>query len=269
MRLADIGVNLADRRFREDLDDVMARAQEAGVACQIVTGTSLEGSTEAARLAMSREVLFATAGVHPHHASTFDSGTRRELAGLAAHDKVVAIGETGLDFNRDFSPRPLQEQAFAEQLELAAELSLPVFLHQRDAHERFLPILREQRDKLPGAVVHCFTGERKELFDYLDLDCHIGITGWVCDERRGLGLQALVPNIPLTRLMVETDSPYLLPRNMDHKPHRSGRNEPAYLPWIVRCLGHCYQRPVEDIAEHTWQNTVSFFRLPMPAHPAG
>ncbi len=261
MPLADIGVNLGDKRFAADRDAVLARAREAGVALQIVTGTSVDGSADALALAAEHPDLYCTAGIHPHHASEFSASSLSDLRQLAADRKVRAIGETGLDFNRDFSPRPIQEKAFAEQLALAAELGLPVFLHQRDAHERFLPILREQRHRLCDVVVHCFTGSREELFDCLDLDCHIGITGWVCDERRGQELQRIVANIPLSKLLIETDAPWLLPRNMSHKPPVSGRNEPSLLPWVVTQLAHSMNRDSDEIADASWQNALRFFRI--------
>ena len=261
MPLADIGVNLGDKRFAADRDAVMARAREAGVALQIITGTSVEGSAAALTLTEGHPDLYCTAGIHPHHASEFSTSSLNDLRHLAGNAKVRAIGEAGLDFNRDFSPRPMQEKAFSEQLALAAELGLPVFLHQRDAHERFLPILREHRDRLCDVVVHCFTGSRTELFDYLDLDCHIGITGWVCDERRGLELQRIVSNIPLTKLLIETDAPWLLPRNMPHKPPVSGRNEPCLLPFVVAQLALSMNRGSDEIAQATWHNTLRFFRI--------
>lgn len=259
MYLADIGVNLADKRFDADFDAVLERARQAGVRLQVITGTSVVGSETAIKLAAEHAELFCTAGVHPHHANEFDRDALARIREIAAEEKVRAIGETGLDFNRDFSPRPAQENAFAEQLQLASETTLPAFLHQRDAHDRFLPMLKEQRDKLPNAVVHCFTGSKKELFDYLDIDCHIGVTGWICDERRGLELQALVKNIPLNRLMIETDSPYLTPRNMDGKPPRSGRNEPFLLTWVLKKVAECYDCSVEEISQATWQNSLAFF----------
>ena len=173
---------------------------------------------------------------------------------------VVAIGETGLDFNRDFSPRPLQERAFAEQLELACHCKLPVFLHQRDAHARFLPILREQRDRLKGGVVHCFTGTREELYDYLDLDMYIGVTGWICDERRGRELQELVREIPHERLLLETDAPYLLPRNMQPRP-RGRRNEPAWLVWVLRMVAACREEAEDVLARQTTANARRCFGI--------
>lgn len=264
MPLADIGVNLTDARFADDREAVLARARQAGITLQILTGTSVATSHAALALANSHADLFCTAGVHPHHASEFAAHSDADLRQLASHDKVCAIGETGLDFNRDLSPRPQQEAAFSRQLSLAASLGLPVFLHQRDAHSRFLPLLKEQRDQLVDVVVHCFTGSRKELFDYLDIDCHIGITGWICDPRRGRELQQLVANVPLSRLLVETDAPWLLPRNMDVAPAVRGRNEPALLPWVVRQIAACSGHSEARISAASWQNTLRFFRLREP-----
>lgn len=265
MLLADIGVNLGDKRFHPDRNEVLQRAREAGIALQVFTGTSVASSALALELVLEldgqHQDLFCTAGIHPHCASDFSASSLQDLRHLAKHNKVRAIGETGLDFNRDFSPRPLQEKAFTEQLALASELELPAFLHQRDAHERFMPIIKEARDGLCDLVVHCFTGNREELFDYLDLDCYIGITGWICDERRGLELQSLVANIPADRLLIETDSPWLLPRNMDKKPPVSGRNEPALLTWVVRQLALSTGRSEEQIGKESWDNARRFFRL--------
>jgi len=268
MNFTDIGVNLADKRFQSDMAAVMERAADSGVTRQIITGTSLEGSRSALQLVTDSQQrhfagvkLYSTCGIHPHQASDFSASALSELRLLAQQPGVVAIGETGLDFNRDFSPRPEQEHAFAEQLQLATELSLPVFLHQRDAHDRFLPLLKEQRDKLKNVVVHCFTGSRTELFDYLDLDCHIGITGWVCDERRGKPLQDIVNNIPLNRLLIETDSPYLTPRNMPGKPPKSGRNEPSLLIYVAEKLAEIYAIDIDAMAENTQKNSTHFFSL--------
>lgn len=265
MPLADIGVNLADKRFASDLDDVMQRARAADIAAQVVTGTSLQSSAHAQALSERYNDLWCTAGLHPHQASEFSATLMSELRQLAQHPRVCALGETGLDFNRDFSPRPIQEQAFNAQLELAAEMALPAFLHQRDAHDHFLAILREHRDYLSRVVVHCFTGTREELFDYLDLDCYVGITGWVCDPKRGQTLQKIIGNIPLNRLLIETDSPYLTPKNMVGKPPRSGRNEPALLPWVARQVAESYPCDLETITACTWTNSLEFFALNIDA----
>jgi TatD DNase family protein len=179
MQLADIGANLTHASFREDLDDVLSRARHAGVRTIVVTGTSVEESRRAAGLADAHG-LYATAGVHPHVARECNAETIPALRELARHPKVVAIGECGLDYNRNYSPHPDQEKWFVAQLELAAEVGKPLFLHSRDAHPRFAEILRNLR--VGKAVAHCFTGEVEELRAYLDLGLHIGITGWICDE---------------------------------------------------------------------------------------
>ena len=259
IELIDIGVNLTARQFKNDRDAVVKRGVEAGVSRMIVTGTSLPASEAARKLATRFPgQLFATAGVHPHGASDYTSEVGARLESLAAKAEVVAIGECGLDFNRDFSPRPKQERCFEAQLDLAARLNMPVFL-ERDAHARFIGILGRCRDKLPGAVVHCFTGTAQALRSYLDLDCHIGITGWICDERRGLGLRKIVSDIPSDRLMVETDAPYLTPRNIHPMPKR---NEPMYLPYVAREVAACTGRSVEQIAVESTANALRFFALP-------
>ena len=178
---------------------------------------------------------------------------------MLRHPAVRAAGEMGLDFNRDFSPRPDQEAAFEAQLALAVDARRPVFLHERDAHERFQPILKAFRDDLVGAVVHCFTGSKVALFDYLDLDCHIGITGWVCDERRGKELADLVHNIPDNRLLLETDAPYLLPRDLPEPPPKKRRNEPSLLPWVGQRIATLRGQAVETVAEMTSANAKALF----------
>lgn len=259
--LFDIGVNLSHESYDHDREAVIERALQIGLTGMLLTGTSISCSERAASIAATLPgTLFSTAGVHPHEAAHWGIDSSARLHAISQQPQVVAIGETGLDFNRDFSPRDLQERAFAEQLELASATGLPVFLHQRDAHERFLPILREQRDRLSGGVVHCFTGSREELHAYLDLDMYIGITGWICDERRGLALQELVRDIPGERLLLETDAPYLLPRNMDPKP-RGRRNEPAWLPWVLRMVAACRGETEASIASSTTDNARRCFRL--------
>jgi TatD DNase family protein len=176
---------------------------------------------------------------------------------------VVAIGECGLDYYRDLAPRAAQRSAFALQLELAVRTAKPVFLHQRDAHEDFLAILREHATQLRGGVAHCFTGNGVQLDAYLGLGLHIGITGWICDERRGAGLKALVPHIPADRLMVETDGPYLLPRDLMPKP-ASRRNEPAFLPHIARVVADARGESAVDLAASSTAAARRLFGLPTP-----
>jgi TatD DNase family protein len=260
--LVDIGVNLTHAAFDVDRQQVIERAIAAGVHIMILTGTTVEESRKALILAEQHpEILYSTAGVHPHDVKHCGAETISQLRQLANHSKVVAIGECGLDFNRDYSPRPEQEHWFEAQLQLASDLKLPVFLHQRDAHTRFMEIFKPYRDRIPAGVVHCFTGSEDELKAYLNWDLHIGITGWICDERRGLHLQELVRSIPLNRLMLETDAPYLTPRTIRPKL-KGGRNEPAFLLHILQTIATILEQPPETIAHATSQTTHQFFELP-------
>src|SRR5690606_36238878 len=262
MQLIDIGVNLTHDSFDHDRDQVMQRARDAGVAGMIVTGACREHSPRALELARAHPgVLWATAGVHPHHATQYTAECDAEIRALHAHPEVVAVGETGLDYFRDFSPRPAQRRAFERQLEIAAENGKPLFLHQRDAHADFMAVMRQFEGRLGPAVVHCFTGTREELFDYLDQDWHIGISGWLCDERRGAHLREIVHKIPANRLMVQTDSPYLLPRTLQPRP-KDRRNEPTYLPHIFQELARDRGEAAAAVAAATTATARAFFRLP-------
>ena len=261
MNLVDIGANLTHDSFDADRDDVIARAAECGVTRLIVTGSTVEGSEQAAALAEAHpKTLFSTAGVHPHHASDWDDAASATIRALCRRPTVVAVGECGLDYFRNFSPREAQRAAFRAQLELAADTGLPVFLHQRDAHDDFLEILAPVMSRLNGGVAHCFTGDARILREYLDLGLHIGITGWICDERRGRALREAAPGIPLDRLMIETDAPYLLPRTLDPKP-RTRRNEPRYLREVLRVVAACLSETEETLAAATARNSERFFRL--------
>src|SRR5271165_5265672 len=261
LELIDIGANLSHDSFARDLPEVIDRAIEAGVRRLVVTGADLAGSRAAATLAQAHPgVLWSTAGVHPHHAAGFAPSYREELRELLAHPRVVAAGECGLDYFRDFSPRAVQRTAFAAQLEIATAVGKPVFLHQRDAHADFAAILAEFRPGLVGGVAHCFTGDPGELEEYLALGLSIGITGWLCDERRGLKLREAAPRVPGERLMIETDAPYLLPRDLVPRP-ASRRNEPAYLPHIARTLAALRGESLEALAATTTANAARFFGL--------
>jgi TatD DNase family protein len=260
--LVDIGANLAHDSFDADRAAVLDRARAAGVARIVVTGSSIGSSRKALELARAHPgVLYTTAGLHPHHASEYSAEHEAAFRELARHPEVVALGECGLDYFRNYAPHADQVRAFTAQLALAAEARKPVFLHQRDAHAAFLPILREHRPQLAGAIVHCFTDTRAALEEYVALDCSIGITGWVCDERRGLALREAAKHIPDDRLLVETDAPYLLPRTAPKAAHR--RNEPAYLPWVVRALAEARGQPEEHVGRITTDNAVRVFNLPV------
>lgn len=262
MQLIDIGANLTHDSFDHDRDAVLARARDAGVAQMVITGASREHSPQALKLAKKYPgELFATAGVHPHHASEYTAECDAEIRELHRHPEVVAVGECGLDYFRDFSPRPAQRRAFELQLQIAVDTKKPLFLHQRDAHADFMAMMHNFDGRLGPAVVHCFTGTRQELFDYLDRDWYIGITGWLCDERRGQHLRELVPHIPANRLMIETDAPYLLPRTIKPAPsHR--RNEPMFLAHIVEELARDRGEDVTTSASNSTDAARAFFRLP-------
>jgi len=260
--LVDIGINLAHDSYDHDRAEVVARAVAAGVERMVVTGSSLESAARA--IAICRQwpgLMRATAGIHPHHAQDFAPGDLPALAALLEDPLVASAGECGLDYFRDFSPRDRQRQVFVQQLELTASLHKPLFLHQRDAHDDFMTILGDYLPALPRAVVHCFTGSAGELDHYLAAGLFVGITGWICDERRGLAVRELVRVIPLDRLMIETDGPYLLPRNVLPKPgHR--RNEPMYLRYVFDAVCEVRSEDREEIAVATTRNALKFFGFP-------
>jgi TatD DNase family protein len=269
MKLIDIGVNLMAPSYDRDREGVIEAAARAGVSPLVITGSDEQSSRNALVYAAGYngqkpgkelKALYATAGVHPHQAKTCGKGTVDTLRQLAVEMGAVAIGECGLDYNRDFSPREVQRKWFIKQIELAAELSLPLFLHGRDAFDDFSGILREYAGAVSAMVVHCFTGTGEELAACLSLGCHIGITGWICDERRGRHLGELVKMIPPDKLMVETDGPYLLPRDLPVKV-RGKRNESRFLPHIAAAIaGHLGKDP-RQLAAETFANTKKFFAL--------
>jgi len=261
--LIDIGINLAHKSFSADRDAVIARAYAAGVEQMVVTGSDAASTREAVLLARAHpQRLFATAGVHPHHAAQWSAALAADLHELASCPEVVAIGECGLDYYRNLAAPAAQRAAFQRQLELAATAGKPVFLHQRDAHADFVAILREHRALLSGAVAHCFTGTAAELECYLEMQLLIGITGWICDERRGAHLLPLMRAIPAPQLLLESDAPYLIPRDLAPKPV-SRRNEPAYLPHIAAAVARARAEPLARLAQDTTANARRLFHLPI------
>ncbi|MBV1931540.1 MAG: TatD family hydrolase [Porticoccaceae bacterium] len=270
--LIDIGLNLASNQFADDASEVLNSARQAKISACILTGTDEQTSEQVLELCRRYAptfpgMLYCTAGLHPHDAKHWRPETTALLKQLLAQPETVAVGETGLDFNRDYSPRPMQEQVFEAQIALSADTGKPLFMHERDAHQRQFEILRAYRSEFSKGVIHCFTGDQESLFNYLDLDLHIGITGWICDERRGSELASLVKHIPLNRLMLETDAPYLLPRTIKPKP-ASRRNEPAYLPWVLQSVAENRPESAEDIATATRQTSIDFFGLNKTTQPA-
>ncbi|EIE24191.1 hypothetical protein COCSUDRAFT_14972 [Coccomyxa subellipsoidea C-169] len=265
LALIDIGANLADPSFSTDRQEVISRAQRAGVHAMILTGSSLKSTSKAAEIAEQSDYpIFFTAGVHPHEAKSCTENTIDQLRSFAKHPRCVAVGECGLDFNRNFSEPAVQETWFAEQVKLAVELRKPLFLHCRDAADRFVSILREHHLTAP-AVAHCFTGSQRELDIFLDLGLYIGITGWVCDdrpERGGAELASILKLIPEDRLMLETDCPYLVPRTIRPSKARPRRNEPALLPHVLHAVAAALGEDPEAVAQRTTANAQIFFELP-------
>jgi TatD DNase family protein len=260
--LIDIGVNLGHDSFDTDREAVIARARAAGVVQMIITGANSHGTRQAMELARTDpQHLFATAGVHPHHAAELTPELLAELEALAQRPEVVAVGECGLDYYRDLAPRDVQRRALHQQLELAARVRKPVFLHERDAHDDFSAILSEHRASLVGGVAHCFTGTQQHLRRYLELDLAIGITGWICDERRGAHLLTLVREIPAAALLLETDAPYLLPRDLKPRP-ASRRNEPMHLAHIAAVVAEARGETLEALSASASTASRRLFRLP-------
>ncbi|WP_105189483.1 TatD family hydrolase [Pseudoalteromonas sp. T1lg48] len=254
--MIDAGVNLSSSQFRHDLDTVVTRAREAGVQSMMVIGCDEADSQQALELAQQFD-LYSCAGIHPHNAKDATDDFAANLTAMAQAKEVIAIGECGLDYNRDFSPRPQQRDVFARQLALANELDMPVYLHERDAHDDMLAMLREYQ---PRGVLHCFTGNRQQAQNYLDLGLYLGITGWVCDERRGSDLNDALNVLPMNRLLIETDAPYLLPRTIRPKP-KSRRCEPAHLSYVVAHLSQHYQVSPVQLSATSVANFHSLFAL--------
>jgi TatD DNase family protein len=261
LKLIDIGLNLTNKRFEKDLDTVLANGRAAGVEHIIITGTSLNESRRALELArLYPGIAYATAGIHPHDADQAGEDFVNQLEQLALQPEVKAIGECGLDFNRNFSTPANQQQVFDQQLALAAKLTMPVFLHQRDAFNRWQEILQPHLNQIPAAVSHCFTGDLQQLRRCLDMGLYIGITGWICDPKRGQELFEIARYIPLDRIMIESDAPYLLPKNIRPKP-KSSRNEPRFLPAVLCQLAKAMKIEEQKLARHCWQNSLSFFNI--------
>ena len=261
MELIDIGLNLMHKSYNKDRIEVMDNANEVGVIGAIITGSDIRSSTDACEYALKHPgVLYSTAGVHPHDAKSCNENTLTILENLAKSDCVVAIGECGLDYNRNYSPQDVQRKWFKKQLELADKLQMPVFLHNRESHDDFFNILGQFPKLAERSVVHCFTGDKHEVEDYLSIGCYIGVTGWICDERRGDELRDAVKHIPPEKLMIETDGPFLIPRDLKPKPKKH-RNEPKYLPHILNRVALEMELDSDELAIQVTKNTKKFFNI--------
>ena len=262
--LFDCCVNLADKSFDDDRLEVLQRARAAGVGAMLLTATDLKSAFDVIdhcrRLADNGVELYATCGLHPHHARLWDADYGKELSALATTPLVRAIGETGLDYYRKFSPITQQLKVFNEQVQIAINLQKPLLLHERDAADSFEQVMSEHVGKLPRCLLHCFTGSKSSLRKYLDYDFYIGITGWVCDPARGDRLRELVKFIPPNRLVLETDAPYLLPKTLQTKP-KSRRNEPMYLPEVARYCAELLNCDPEQLISESTDNARAFLGL--------
>lgn len=259
--LIDIGLNLASHRFTSDWQQVVAEAHAAGVEKFILTGTSLKTSKEVARLTekMTAGTAYFTAGVHPHYACELTPAGLAELRALQSHPNAVAVGETGLDYHRDLSPRDVQRAALEAQVDMACALNKPLFLHERNAAADLIAILDNFRDRLPRCVVHCFTGNEAVARQYIERGFYIGITGWVGQKNRNADLLRALPSIAPERIMLETDAPYLTPPG--YAPGIAGRNEPAALPRVAELLAIARGVPVEQVRADAYAATMTFFGL--------
>jgi TatD DNase family protein len=261
----DIGINLTNKQFQNDIDVVVQDALDADVAQMILTGTSVRNSELSAKMAKEYPgVLYATAGIHPHDAKSFDAQSIPKLKALLQQKQVVAVGECGLDFDRDFSPRTIQESCYKAQLELAIPVQKPLFLHERAAFDRFMAITKDYLPQLPKAVVHCFTGSLQEAKTYLDNGLYLGFTGAISDSRRFEHLKEVLQYVPLDRLMIETDAPFMLPKNTPAsllKKYHERRCEPAFLPFVAGTVAQFKGISLDKVSEETTRNAKRFFGI--------
>ena len=260
--MIDIGVNFSHPYFKKHLTSVLQRARENDIESIIATGTDVTTSIEAYSLASQHAgFLYSTAGVHPHEAAKVSSDWKDQLIDLLrSTDVIKAVGETGLDYYRNLTPPSQQLSVFEEHLVIAKEHKLPVFIHDRETNGDVFALVKKYRSSLPAVVIHCFTGTKQELINYLDLDCYIGITGWICDPTRGKRLREIASLIPDNRVMIETDAPYLLPKNMPSPP-KNRQNEPAFLPYVLSQLAESRKQSIEALHSLTVENTRYFFSI--------
>lgn len=256
MRWFDCGVNLFSPPFSQKEAFIINEAVQAGVQRCLLISSDLTEARRNIDFCHSDHHCYSTAGIHPHQAAHVTSGWQAELRALLNEQAVVAIGECGLDFNRDFSPRPQQQKIFAAQLALAIEYQCPIYLHERDAFETQLAMLKEQPPA--SGIAHCFTGNTQQLKAYLDLNLYIGISGWLCDERRGQALQDALTYIPADRLILETDAPYLLPRTVRPRPRY---NTPKLLPAIGSEVARLTGRELAQVATQSFDNACRLLQL--------
>ena len=243
-----------------DRENLIKDMRDFGIGKIINVGADMQSSLNSINLAKKYDFFYAAVGVHPYDTKEMCTEDIKLLQKYCECYKVVAIGETGLDYHYEEADREEQCYWFKKQLELAKELKMPVFLHDRESYNDFAKILRQYPTVAKKSVVHCFTGNRYEVEDYIELGCYIGVTGWICDERRGDELREAVRYIPPERLMIETDGPFLIPRDLKPKPKKN-RNEPKYLPHILDRIANEMGLDSQELGEQVTENTLNFFNL--------
>jgi len=260
--LVDICVNLSDGVFSGQEKIIVQEANSNNVSKMVLVGNNLASSKKVAVLAKKFNFV-STAGYHPHNAKEWTKGSYQSLIEVAESNYVKAIGECGLDFNRNFSPPETQNKVFLNHIALAKETNLPMFVHERDAFHQMHSVLKKNMGECRNIVVHCFTGTKNALIDYLDLGLYIGLTGWICDDRRGKHLRDFIDIIPDDKLLIETDSPYLSPYISSKKPKITSEmkhlNQPAYLVEVAKDVAKYRNQSYDYICEITYQNYLNFF----------
>ena len=259
MKIFDTHCHLDDNSYKKDLEEVISRACKNEVCGFMSVGTDKKTSVKAIEIANSTNNCYASVGYHPHYAKECSNKEIEFLKELAQKNKKVkAWGEIGLDFNRMFSPQKDQEEMFIKQLQAAFLLNLPVIFHERDSNGRFYDVLKANTNGNIKGVIHCFSGNKKELKQYLDLGLYIGVTGIVTIKKRGEKLRSLIPFIPKDRIVAETDAPYLTPA--PHK-NRVRRNEPAFVKEVFLTLSKIFEIEEEKFAEILWKNSLKLFSI--------
>jgi len=253
--LFDSHAHLDDGRFDRDREEIIEKAQEQGIRYMVNPGADFKTSVKAVELAARYETVYAAVGVHPHDVKEMDEVTLELLKGLAKKPKVMAIGEIGLDFYYDHSPRDLQREWFRRQIRLAHEVNLPIIIHDRDANDEVMKILKEEKAFQTGVVMHCYSGSAELAKQYVRLGAYISIAGPVTYNNARKTVE-VVKTIPLEYLFIETDSPYLTP-----VPHRGKRNEPAYVKHVAEKIAEIKEIDFEEVALQTTENAKKFFRI--------
>jgi TatD DNase family protein len=254
--LIDTHAHLDFPEFANDLEGVLNRARNAGVLEVVTIGIDLGSSRKAVELSQSHSEIYATVGIHPHDAFALTAKDREALEALAGQERVLAIGEMGLDYYRDRQPRPLQRQCFRQQLEIACQTGLPAIFHIREAHADFLEIVKDYAGSLRGGVLHCFSGDWTVAEHCLEMGFYLSIPGTVTFPKAEV-LQGVVRETPLNRLLIETDAPYLAP-----VPHRGKVNEPAFALHTAIKIAELRRCALEEVAQQTTANARTVFRMP-------